>query len=284
MKIMILGASGMLGNALFRLFSSQVDFQAVGTIRAAHSKILFSDGLDKNLICGIDVENTDHLIRIIEMEKPDVVINCIGLVKQHSESSDPLASIPINSLLPHRIALICSMSGARFIHFSTDCVFSGNKGFYKESDEADARDLYGVSKFMGEVSGNYALTLRTSIIGHELQGCKSLINWFLSQQSSCEGFRQAYFSGMPTVEIGKVLLKYVLPNPGLSGIYHVSTDKISKYDLLKTVARIYGKNIKIIPNDTFKIDRSLDSSKFRAETGFVPKSWEELVMEMYEFH
>ena len=283
MKILIVGASGMLGNALFRLFSSYADMQVFGTLRNEGSKKLFEERFHLNLISGVDVESADQLMRTIDEVRPNVVINCIGLVKQLSEASDPLLAIPINSLLPHRMAKICSLTGARFIHLSTDCVFSGSKGFYTESDQPDARDLYGLSKYLGEVSESNAITLRTSIIGHELQGAKSLIDWFLSQKSNIRGFRRAIFSGFPTVEIGKIIKDYVLANPSLNGLYHLSSDPINKYDLLKMVAKEYKKNIDIIPDDDFKIDRSLDSSRFRLDTGFRPKPWTQLVSEMHEF-
>jgi len=283
MKILIVGASGMLGNALYRLFSSYTDMQVFGTLRSEGSKKLFEERLHTNLICGIDVENMDELMRTIDEVKPSMVINCIGLVKQLSEANDPLAAIPINSLLPHRMARLCSLSGARFIHLSTDCVFSGSKGFYGENDQADAKDLYGMSKYLGEVSSHGALTLRTSIIGHELQGNKSLVNWFLSQNSPIKGYRQAFFSGLPTVEIGKIIKDYIFSNPEIKGLYHLSSDPINKYDLLKLVSEEYKKSIEIIPDDTFKIDRSLDSTRFRLDTGYRPKSWRQLVSEMHEF-
>jgi dTDP-4-dehydrorhamnose reductase len=283
MKILIVGASGMLGNALFRLFSSYADMQVFGTLRNEGSKKLFEGRFHLNLISGVDVEGIDQLMRTIEEVRPNVVINCIGLVKQFSEASDPLLAIPINSLLPHRMARICSLTGARFIHLSTDCVFSGTKGFYSENDQADAKDLYGMSKYLGEVSNHGALTLRTSIIGHELRSNKSLINWFLSQNLPIKGYRQAFFSGLPTVEIGKIIKTYVLPNPEIKGLYHLSADSINKYDLLRLVSEEYKKNIEIVPDDTYKIDRSLDSTRFRRDTGFKPKSWKQLVSEMHEF-
>lgn len=273
----------MLGNALYRLLSEDLTIEAVGTVRSNEVKKMFEEDLRKGLISGINVENSDELMRAIDETRPNVVINCIGLVKQLKAADDPLSVIPINSLLPHRIARICSLSSVRFIHLSTDCVFSGSKGLYTESDQPDARDLYGLSKYLGEVSESNAITLRTSIIGHELQGARSLVDWFLSQKSNIRGFRRAIFSGLPTVEIGRIIKDYVLPNPSLNGLYHLSSDPINKYDLLKMVAEEYKKNIDIIPDDDFKIDRSLDSSRFRLDTGFKPKPWTQLVSEMHEF-
>jgi dTDP-4-dehydrorhamnose reductase len=235
------------------------------------------------LITGVDIENFDNLMCVFGDTRPDVVINCIGLVKQLAEADDPLAAIPINSLLPHRLARLCAVAEARFIHMSTDCVFAGSKGMYTEADLSDAKDLYGRSKFLGEVDYPNAVTLRTSIIGHELEGARSLVGWFLSQSGAVKGFTKAIFSGLPTVEIARLIRDYVMPNPHLHGLYHVSADPINKYDLLKLVADAYGKTIDIEADENFVIDRSLDSSRFRSITGFQPKPWGELVKSMKDF-
>jgi dTDP-4-dehydrorhamnose reductase len=283
MRILVLGASGMLGNAVFRLFAESDDFDVMGTVRSERSRELFPKSLQTVLITGVDIENFDNLMCVFGDTRPDVVINCIGLVKQLAEADDPLVAIPINSLLPHRLARLCAVAGARFIHMSTDCVFSGSKGMYTEADPSDAKDLYGRSKFLGEVDYPNAITLRTSIIGHELEGARSLVGWFLSQSGPVKGFRKAIFSGLPTVEIARLIRDYVLPNPHLHGLYHVSADPISKYDLLKLVADAYGKTIDIEPDENFMIDRSLDSLLFRSITGFQPKPWDELVKSMKDF-
>jgi dTDP-4-dehydrorhamnose reductase len=215
--------------------------------------------------------------------KPHVVINCIGLIKQLAEADDPLSAIPINALLPHRLARLCDVAGARLVHMSTDCVFAGTKGMYTEADMSDAKDLYGRSKYLGEVDYPHAITLRTSIIGHELSGAHSLVGWFLAQQGSVRGFRRAIFSGLPTVELARVIRDHVIPHPELRGLYHVSAEPINKFDLLTLVARAYGKTIDITPDDKLAIDRSLDSSRFRQATGYQPEPWPELVRRMREF-
>ncbi len=283
MKVLVLGASGMLGNAAFRLFTESDGFDVVGTVRSERSRKLFPESLQSKLFSGVDVENIDNLMRVFGETRPNVVINCIGLVKQLAESDDPLVAIPINSLLPHRMARLCAVAGARFIHMSTDCVFSGSKGMYTEVDPSDAKDLYGRSKFLGEVDYPNAITLRTSIIGHELEGSRSLVGWFLSQSGPVKGFRKAIFSGLPTVEIARLIRDHVIPNPHLEGLYHVSADPINKYDLLRLVADTYGKTIDIVADESFVIDRSLDSSRFRTMTGFQPKPWAELVKFMKDF-
>lgn len=282
-KILILGASGMLGNAALRLFAGDENFDAFGTVRSPHSVTLFPRELRARLIHSLDVENLDGLLRVFDQLKPEVVINCIGLVKQLSEADDPLAAIPINSILPHRLARVCAVAGARLVHMSTDCVFSGSKGMYRESDFADANDMYGRSKFLGEVDYPNAITLRTSIIGHELSGHRSLIGWFLTQEGKVKGFKRAVFSGLPTIELARVIKDYVIPNEGLRGLYHVSAEPINKFDLLTLVAKAYGKQIDIKADEDFVIDRSLDSSRFRKATGYKPATWVELVNSMHKF-
>lgn len=181
--------------------------------------------------------------------------------------------------------MICRSVGARMIHISTDCVFDGKKGNYTEHDSSNADDLYGRSKFLGEVAyPPHCLTLRTSIIGHELKGKLGLIEWFLAQKGKVDGFTHAVYSGFPTVELAHIITEYILPNKDMNGVYHVSSDPISKYDLLKLVAKRYGKQIKIEPYNKFYQDHSLDSSVFRRITGYTPPSWPELVDKMYQHY
>jgi len=283
MRVLILGASGMLGNAMVRILSENIDWHVYGTLRSEGSKRFFSDKIAGQLISGIDVENNDSLMQAFIHSCPDVVINCVGLIKQLADADDPLQAIPINSLLPHRLARLCKLSGARLIHMSTDCVFSGNKGGYLETDPSDAIDLYGKSKFLGEVSYRHSVTLRTSIIGHELQSRHGLINWFLAQDKQCKGFTQAIFSGLPTVVLAKIIRDVVIPDEDLSGVYHVASHPISKYNLLKLVADIYGKPIDIEPDDKLKIDRSLNAERFKNKTGYEIPDWPELIKSMHAY-
>lgn len=282
-RIFVLGASGMLGHAVLRYFAESTGHEVVGTVRSSGAGQLLPVELRDRLIVGVDVENGDALVRALADARPTVVINCVGLVKQLGSAKDPLAAVPLNTQLPHRLARLCELANARLVHLSTDCVFSGAAGMYREEDLPDARDVYGLSKLMGEVDYPHAITLRTSIIGHELDGARSLINWFLSQQASVRGFTRAIFSGLPTVEIARVIDEYVLGRPELHGLYHLSVDPIDKARLLELVAKIYGKTIEIIPDESLVIDRSLDSSRFRDATGFQPKSWPELVSLMKAF-
>ena len=282
-KILVLGAAGMLGNAVLRFFADRQQGPVVGTMRSAAALPLLPSELRECVITGIDVEDAVGLQNLFEMVRPEVTINCIGVVKQLASAEDPLVAVPINTLLPHRLARLCAVFGARLIHVSTDCVFSGSKGMYREEDASDAKDLYGRSKLLGEVDYPNAVTLRTSIIGHELNSAHGLIGWFLSQAASVRGYRKAIFSGFPTVELARIMYDVVLPRPDLHGVYHVSAQPIDKYTLLAEVAKVYEKAIEIVPDDSVVIDRSLDSTRFRAETGYVPPSWHTLITRMHEF-
>lgn len=282
-RILVLGASGMLGNAVLRVFAESPGFEAWGTVRSARSSALLPAAVQDRLIGGIEVTDPDSLLRAVAAARPDAVINCIGLVKQLAAANDPLEALPINAILPHRLARICAATGARLVHLSTDCVFSGARGMYRESDFADADDLYGRSKFLGETAAPHTITLRTSIIGHELDGARSLVGWFLAQPGPVRGFARAIFSGLPTVEVARVIRDHVLPRPDLAGLYHLSAAPISKYDLLRLIAERYAKAIEIERDDAFTIDRSLDSSRFRDATGFTPQPWPDLVAAMASF-
>lgn len=282
-KVLVLGVSGMLGNAVIRMFDQAPAFEVRGSARSASALHYFEEALRPKIVTGVDVENVDQLARLFEATRPDVVVNCIGLIKQLADAKDPLAALPINSILPHRLARLASLVGARLIHVSTDCVFAGTRGNYVESDLPDAQDLYGRSKLLGEVDYANAVTLRTSIIGRELGSANGLVGWFLAQQGSVRGFTHAVFSGLPTVELARVMRDFVVPRTTMRGLYHVSAAPIAKYDLLKLVATQYGKPIEIRPDDALRINRSLDSTRFRVETGYEPPNWVELVRRMHEF-
>lgn len=273
----------MLGNAVTRYFFLDPEFVITGTVRSKESIAFFPEQVRDNIVWGVDVDNFGTVADVIKQQKPDIVINCVGLVKQLSDANDPLVALPINSLFPHRLARCCAEYDARLIHMSTDCVFNGSKGGYLDDDIPDAQDLYGVSKRLGEVNYPNSVTLRTSIIGHELNGKRSLIDWFLSQEGSVKGFSEAIFSGLPTVEIARIIKDYVIPIKDLCGVYNVSAKPINKYDLLNLLANIYGHKIKIIKDTNLKIDRSLDSSRFRSATGFKPAPWHEMITTMRNF-
>ena len=284
MRILVLGVTGMLGNAVLRVLATAREHQIYGTLRSDDSYNLRAQLEPScNITHGVDVENNDSLVKIFGQVRPDAVVNCVGLVKQLGHAADPLLAIPINSLLPHRLAALCRIGGARLIQISTDCVFSGEKGNYVESDVPDATDLYGRTKFLGEVSASNVVVLRTSIVGHELRSSRSLINWFLTQSVSIKGFSRAIFSGVPTVVLARIIREIVLPAPDLQGLYHIAAEPISKYDLLNLVREMYGKQIEVVRDDTLVIDRSLNADRFRIATGYVPPAWPEMVRQMHEF-
>lgn len=276
--VLVLGATGMIGNVLFGELSKQKNLQVFGTEKDS------SQG-QKYIISNVDVLNLDSLIKTFSMVKPEIVLNCVGIIKQLSASFDAALSIELNALFPHRLAELSRAANARMIHFSTDCVFSGQKGSYLESDLSDAEDIYGKTKFLGEVINlPHCLTLRTSCIGHEIQGYHGLVEWFLTQERRANGYTGAIYSGVPTVELAKILAEIVIPNRKLSGLYHVSSEPITKYDLLTMVAKKYSKKIEIVPDDSVQIDRTLNSSKFRRKTGYSPPSWKVLVEKMHKHY
>ncbi len=281
MKLLVLGASGMVGNTMIRVLAEDGAHEVYGTVRSPDVAQGICRNLAQRLLTGVDVVDDAALASVFEKIRPDAVINCVGLIKQVAGADDPLLAIPLNALLPHRLSRLCDAGGTRLIHISTDCVFSGEKGGYRETDTADARDLYGMSKYLGEVHGLHAITLRTSIIGHELESTNGLIDWFLAQQQQCMGFTRAIFSGLPSVVLARLIRDVILPNAALNGLYHVATDPISKHDLLQLVARVYGKNIEIVPDDALVIDRSLDAGRFMAATGYKPPGWPELIDMMH---
>ncbi|WP_421856315.1 dTDP-4-dehydrorhamnose reductase family protein [Marinomonas sp.] len=281
-RILVIGANGMLGGSLHRYFSCSGKYEILGTVRSETAKTLLAERGFMNVQAGVDALDNVSLAKVIDFFKPDIVFNCVGLIKQMDDSKKPISAIEINALLPHQLALLCSGSGAKLVHFSTDCVFAGKKGGYTESDIPDASDMYGRSKLLGEVIYDGHLTLRTSIIGHELESNVSLIDWFLSQSANVKGFSKAFFSGLPTIYVAEFIETFILYNPSLSGLYHLSVDRIDKFHLLQLVKRQYGIATQIEEYFDFEIDRSLNSDALRSAVGFVPPSWPELIKRMHD--
>jgi len=280
-RILIVGAAGMLGHVLLSELSARDGLEVLGTVRAGEGLgRWFPADLLARIRGGVDAERFDTVRRALDAVRPDAVVNCTGIVKQRPDAKDPVISIRTNSLFPHLLARACAEAGARMIHIGTDCVFSGEKGGYRESDRPDPADLYGRTKLLGEVNAAGTVTLRTSLIGHELSGRQGLVEWFLAQEGTVKGFARALFSGFPTVEMARIVAERVIPNEGLTGLYHVSSDPIAKYDLLRLVAEEYGVRIGIDREEEFACDRSLDSSRFRESTGYEPPPWPELVARM----
>lgn len=278
-----MGAAGMLGHVLLRVLAASPGIEVYGTVRSRALPASFPQNLDHLVRRGVDATSERQMLGLLEELSPDAVINCAGLIKQRQEGQDPEPAIIANALLPHRLARICAPVGARLVHLSTDCVFSGATGNYREESLPDCTDVYGRTKLLGEVTYGDAVTLRTSIIGPELDRGLGLVSWFLAQTGSVKGYTEAIFSGLPTVELARVIRDYVLPNPALRGLYHVSGPAISKYDLLVVLGREYGIEVEIVRDDAVRIDRSLDASKFRGLTRYTPPTWTELVSAMKAF-
>jgi dTDP-4-dehydrorhamnose reductase len=279
-RILILGGAGMLGHKLCQLYRTQ--FETWCTVRSMpRGPENFAIWDKSRTITGVDAVDIDSVLRAITEVKPEIVINCIGIIKQLKAAKDPIVSLSINSLFPHRLAILCRAAGARMIHISTDCVFSGRKGMYTEDDISDAEDLYGRTKYLGEVSYPGSLTIRTSIIGRELHSTSGLIDWFLSNRGGrVRGFSRAVYTGFTTQALAKIISSIIIKHSDLSGLWQISSNSINKFELLKLVNEVYNAGIKVEPDDSFVCDRSLNSAKFRAATGFQPPTWPEMIREM----
>lgn len=282
-RILILGVTGMLGHTLFKEMHKNQNFEVFGTTRRKSGlEKYFLEAEFERIRDNVDADNFETVIRAIAAVQPTMIINCIGIIKQLPISEDPLTAITVNAQLPHRISLVARSANARLIHISTDCVFNGKKGNYTEKDPSNAEDLYGRTKFLGEVAYPHCITLRTSIIGHELKTNFSLIDWFMSQADEIKGFTKAIYTGFSTLEIVNIISNYVIPDKTLNGLYQVSSDPISKYDLLNIIKDVYKKDIQINKYDDFVLDRSLDSTKFKNITGYKSPDWRTMLIDMYK--
>jgi dTDP-4-dehydrorhamnose reductase len=280
MKLLIFGGGGMLGHKLAQQFRDKFDVWA--TVRGRASDYAgFGLLPSERMIEGIDVEDACAVRNAIEAVNPDVVINAVGIIKQLPSAGDVIKTLEINSIFPNRLAEFGRELGFRLICISTDCVFNGKKGNYTEESVPDAYDLYGKSKNLGEIADENCLTLRTSIIGRELGTSHSLVDWFLSNRGKkVKGFVNAIYSGFPTIVFADIIASLITDHPNLHGLYHVSSEPINKFDLLRMVGKHYNADIEIEPDTDFKIDRSLDSKRFRTEIGFQPLDWDEMVRRM----
>lgn len=280
MRVLILGGDGMLGHKLLEHF--QASHETRVTLRqdlSAYRGIgLFRRG---NSFSGIDVRSTERLIEVLSEFRPQVVLNAVGIVKQRRTARESTPSLEINALLPHRLAVLCRMVDARLVLMSTDCVFSGTRGNYTEEDQADATDLYGRTKYLGEVGEPNCVTLRTSIIGLELARKASLIEWYLAQRGTIRGFDNAIYTGFTTTEIARVIERILTCHAGLSGTWHVASAPITKYDLLQRLTSKLNRRDIVIERDTeFVCDRSLDGSRFNRQIDYSPPSWDAMLDEL----
>ena len=279
MRILILGGDGMLGHQLLQSLS--VKHQVKVTLRqslTAYNTKLFNAN---NAFTNVDILQYDCLLPVLNIYRPEAVINAVGVIKQRDSAKESIPSITINALFPHRLAELCLAIGARLIHFSTDCVFSGRKGYYDLEDLSDAEDLYGKTKFLGELHDQHCVTIRSSIIGLELAHKKSLIEWFLAQNEVISGYKRAIYSGVTTLEMSRIVDHILLKCPNLFGVWQVASKAISKFELLKILAKKLEKDDIIIePNETFFCDRSLNGEKFFAATQHQIPAWENMLAEL----
>ncbi|MBT5311456.1 MAG: SDR family oxidoreductase [Verrucomicrobia bacterium] len=280
MRLLILGGSGMLGHQLWRGLHAQHDTWV--TLRRPVADFEVHNLFDEaKAIQFDDITDDTALERALGQAKPEAVINCVGLIKQRDEASDEALTLRVNAEFPHRLAKRCGEAGARLIHFSTDCIFAGTKGNYTESDPSDAADLYGQSKHQGEVADAHSVTLRTSVIGHELATNLALLDWFLSQRGQAiKGFTKAIYSGFTTLEMARIVDRILTQHTDLSGVWHVASEPISKFGLLELCREKLGWEGVIEPNDEFVCDRSLNADRFNAATGYTPPSWEAMIGEL----
>ena len=280
MRLLILGGSGMLGHQLWRGLHAQHDTWV--TLRRPVADFAVHNLFDETKAIQFDdITDDTALERALGQAKPEAVINCVGLIKQRDEASDEVLTLRVNAEFPHRLAKRCGEAGARLIHFSTDCIFAGTKGNYTESDPSDAADLYGQSKHQGEVADAHSVTLRTSVIGHELGTNLALLDWFLSQRGQAiSGFTKAIYSGFTTLEMARIVDRILTKHPALSGVWHVASEPISKFALLQLCREKLGWEGIIEPNDEFVCDRSLNADRFNQATGYTPPSWEAMISEL----
>jgi dTDP-4-dehydrorhamnose reductase len=278
-KILILGGAGMLGHQLLRELQERHETRVTlrQSLAAYASCGLFTAG---NSFSDVDVCAPGRVEQVLTDFRPAVVVNAVGIVKQRPEAQDSILSIEVNSLLPHRLALDCRAVGARLIHLSTDCVFSGERGGYSESDRPDPLDLYDRSKLLGEVASSNAITLRTSMIGLGLYRKSNLVDWFLAQKGRVQGYRNAIFSGLTTAEISRVIAMLIEKHASACGLYHLSAAPINKFDLLGKLRSRLSLPVEIVPVEEPKIDRSLDSTRFRKAFSYQPPSWDRMLDEL----
>ncbi len=277
MKVLVIGASGMLGHKLIQALNERFEVWATlkGNFTDYERYGIFNK---KRTLDLIDAERFETVEKALLEIRPQVIFNAVGIIKQLPTSKNVIKTLTINSIFPHRLVETAEKINARLINISTDCVFDGEKGNYTEEDVSNALDVYGKSKNLGEVMGANCLTLRTSIIGREMQTSHSLVEWFLSNRGKkVKGFVNAIYSGFPTIVLADIFADLIENQPNLNGLYHVSAEPINKFGLLQLINEAYQADIEIEPFTDFLIDRSLDSTKFRKETGFNSPSWREMI-------
>jgi dTDP-4-dehydrorhamnose reductase len=280
-KVLVVGGTGMLGHKLAHVLGADAELQVHATVRRPPAPEFAAPGVRYH--AGVELSGgTAALAAVLRELAPDVMVNAVGAIKQKDLYAAVDQAFFLNGSLPHLLALLNPNPGARLIHFSTDCVFRGDRGGYTEADAPDALDLYGRSKAVGEVGYGPHLTLRTSIVGWETAGRLGLLSWFLGHAPGSElrGFTHAVYSGLPTVTLARTVLRLVRDFPGLRGVYHAASEPITKFHLLARMNEALGLGYRVVPDASLAMDRSLDDGRFRAATGTVRPGWDALVREL----
>lgn len=281
MKILVLGASGLLGHALFRYLQKNQKYQCYGSIRTNLVRDYFPPSIRDNLINVADLTDFDSIEKLIADLKPNAIVNCLCAAKTDMNSLDKL--IPILSMVPQYLKYLSIKYSVRLIHISTNAVFDGASGNYKESDLPNSTSPYGITKILGEVSGVNIATIRSSFIGHNLTLSRGsdLLSWLLSNKDkNCTGYTRCFFNGLTNIELAKIIEKYFLGSC-LSGVYHVAGHSISKYSLLELISSHYSLNVNIHQDCSVVSDLTLDASLFFGKTGYKPLSWSSLIEELH---
>src|SRR5579871_3313690 len=281
MRVLILGGTGMLGHKLWQECS--IRFEAWAAIHRSFQESSGRDVLDAGRVVeGVEAADFSTVESALAQVQPEVVVNCIGIVKQSAEAKNPIPTLAINALFPHRLARACRDRDIRLIHISTDCVFSGRRGMYTGEDASDAEDLYGRSKFLGEVEGTGCLTLRTSFIGPELSRGVGLLEWLLSQPAGADvpGYTHAIYTGFTSQVLAGMIREIIALHPELCGIYHLASAPISKYDLLCMIKDQLALPVSVRPASEVRIDRSLNAAMFFEATGMRAPGWEEMIQRL----
>lgn len=280
MRVLVLGGTGMLGHKLVQCLPAPIETYSTVRTNSERLKKFGFYSLEK-VVPRVDANDFASIVRAFNSVKPHAVVNCIGIVKQNALAKDPIASLTVNALLPHRLSELCRDNRARLIHVSTDCVFDGTKGDYTEQDATTAEDLYGRTKALGEVTDGPALTLRTSIIGRELVCGSGLVEWFLSQKGSrVRGYSQARFSGLTTCELSRVIARVLVDHPDMTGLWHVAGEPINKYSLLRMLNTTFDTQTQIDADSSIRVDRALVGRAFDSATGYTAPKWTAMIAEM----
>jgi dTDP-4-dehydrorhamnose reductase len=282
MRVLVLGGTGMLGHSLWQ--ECRARFDSFVTVRAARPDETPLGALDPaRIVAGVRAEASETISSALAETRPEVVVNCIGIVKQARAAADRITTVRVNSLFPHELAALCERNGARLIHLSTDCVFSGRRGDYSEQDSPEPIDLYGRSKLLGEPAGTRVLTLRTSMIGWELSGSRQgLLEWFAGHEAGTRvsGYTRARFTGPTTPVLSRTIAEVIESGDELNGTWHVGAAAITKHDLLVRLRDALGIDVEVVPDESVVIDRTLDSSRFRGAAAWSPPTWDQMVTEL----